>query len=161
MTRDTALDPKNVDEDKILAQAEEYLETRSAPVDPELKHVLKEKVETNEKRLEDLDESDPLHDAIERRIENKRERLESLQVHPNGAKEELLNVVAEAFVAEGFWLSEPILEALNHILFGKYGENLVIERKIVDPGSNFSEDDLFDISMVIRQRARTELDLVE
>ncbi len=161
MTENDNLDSQSVDEDEIITLAEEYLESRSTPVDPELKRVLQEKIETNEERLAKLDEEDPLYDAIERRIENKRDRLRELQSGESGNKKELLNAVADNFVAEGFWLSEPILEALNHILFGKYGESLVIERKIVEPDTNFTEDDLYEISMEIRNQAQSELELFE
>lgn len=161
MTKNNNLDSRRVGEDKIITLAEEYLENRSTPVDPELKRILQEKIETNEERLAELDEEDPLYDAVERWIENKRDQLRELQSSESGNKKELLNVVADNFVAEGFWLSGPILEALNHILFGKYGERLVIERKIVEPDTNFTEDDLYEISMEIRNQAQSELELFE
>ena len=160
MTDTNNLNSENADKTEIITLATEYLETRSAPVDPELKQVLKHKIETNEKRLAELNEDDPLYDAIERRIENKRDRLQELQSRESGEKEKLLEATADEFVAEGFWLSEPILESLNHILFGKYGESLVIERKIVEPETNFTEDDLYEISMKIRNRAQSELELL-
>lgn len=161
MTDTNNFNSENADETEIITLAEEYLETRSAPVDPELKQVLKDQVETNEERLTELSEDDPLYDAIDQRIENKRSRLRELQSRERGDKKKLLEEVSDEFVADGFWLSEPILEALNHILFGKYGESLIIERKIVEPDTNFSEDELYEISMEIRNRAQSELELLE
>jgi hypothetical protein len=152
---------EEVDADHIVALAEEYLETHSTPTDPELKQVLTEKIETWEERLADVDEGDPLHHVISEELEEKRERLHRLEAQSNGVKREFMQAVADGYVAKGFWLDQSILEALNFVLFGKYGESIVIEKKIVEPDSTFSQEDLYDISMAVRQRARDELAMME
>ena len=152
---------EEVDADHIVSLAEEYLESHSTPTDPELKQVLNEKIDTWEERLEDVDAGDPLHDVISEELEEKRERRDRLEAQSNGVKRELMEAVADGFVAKGFWLEPSILEALNFVLFGKYGESIVIEKKIVEPDSTFSQEDLYDISMAVRRRARDELAMMD
>lgn len=146
------------EESEIVELAGSYLDTHPIPTDPELKNVLRDKIETWEERLSELDDDDPLYEVTRRELDERRDRLDQLEDGQDGMKQELLSKVADDFVAEGVWLEPSVLETLNYILFGKFGDQLVVKREIINPESEFEQETLYEVSTAVRELAQEELE---
>lgn len=155
MDADTSGD---LDSDEVVSLAEDYLEKHEHPPDPELKKVIKEDLDEWEGRLKDLDEDDPLRERAEKKYEEHVERWEDVVKTENGEREQFLEVVADSFVAEGFWLHPKILRALNFILLGKFSDKLVVEREVLEEGAEFKDETIYEVSTRVREMAQNELD---
>lgn len=127
-------------------------------VDPELRKLTIKEIDEWETRRESLDPDDPIYEAVEDELADLRERREELLEKEPDAYYTFLESVAEQFVVAGFWLDKQILEALNRTLFGKYGETLVIDGRVIKPESTFEDNgSLYEISMAIRKMAQSVL----
>lgn len=145
-------------DDELVQVAERYLENSDIPPDPQLREALRTQVETWEARLGEVDQDDPLYDALESQVRDKRERYQSLSDDDPADKRKILRAAADRFVPEGAWLADPVLEALNRILFGKVGETLVVEQQIVERGVDLTEEATYEVSMAVREHAEAELE---
>jgi len=148
------------DSKEVVSLAEDYLGKHEHPPDPELKKVIKDDLDEWEERLEELDEDDPLRERAERKYEEHVERWEEVVGTENGERERLLELVADGFVAEDFWLHPKILRALNFILLGKFSDKLVVGREVVDEDTEFDDETLFEVSTDIREMAQNELEIL-
>lgn len=143
-------------ETHLVSVAHSYLETHPEGLRPKDRHLLHEELEELEDTRRTLDENDPLRPVVEDEIE----KLEALLEESDGdvdVKRELLEVVADGFVAKGFWLDPNILHALNSIFFDKDHDTLVVERQSIEPGTPLTGEDLITASNTVRERAKAEL----
>ncbi len=126
--------------------------------DPELRKLTLEEIDEWEGRRESLDHDDPLYEAATDELADLRERRKELLEREPDVYYTFLESVAEQFVVAGFWLDEQILEAINRTLFGKYGETLVVDGRVIEPESAFEDNgDLYEISMTVREMAQDML----
>ncbi len=146
-----------VDGETVLSLAERCLENRQRPPDPDMEQVVKEKMKEWGEKLDELNENDPLYRRTKEKYEEQVRRWEEL-TSEGDAETRFLEAVAEGFVAEGFWLDERVLRALNLLLFGKHSDALVVNRNVIEEGTKFDEETTYEVSTRIRRLAREELD---
>lgn len=145
--------------EEVVSLAEKCLESRQRPPDPEMEQVVKEKMREWEDKLDELDENDPLYRRTKEKYEEHVERWEEL-TSEGDSETRFLEAVSEDFLAEGSWLDEDILRALNLLLFGKHSEVLVVNRNVVEEGAEFDEETTYEVSTRVRRLAREKLDEV-
>jgi len=146
-----------IDGDEVLSLAEKCLESRERPPDPEMEQVVKEKMGEWRDKLQELDEKDPLYRRTEEKYEEQVERWEEL-TSEDDSETRFLEAASEGFLAEGFWLDERVLRALNLLLFGKHSDVLVVNRNIVKQGAEFDEETTYEVSTRVRRLSREKLD---
>ncbi|MDZ7730579.1 MAG: hypothetical protein U5K37_06200 [Natrialbaceae archaeon] len=149
------------DELEIIALAERYLDERSTVPDPEFERLLDEKIRTWEDRLEQLDPEDPLAEVIASELADKRKRLAAIDSDGNTAKRAFLERVSQRFRPQNEWLNPIVLRAINRALFDKYGDMLVVDQQLIEPDSTLDEDVVYEVAMVIRDHAATELEAMD
>lgn len=143
---------------QAVSLAEEYLERHRMELSSDRGQTYEQTIEQWQERKQGLDEDDPLYDVAEERIQEAKIKLDELQSGSEEVKTQLLRVVADGFLAEGDWLDERLLRALNMIFFDKYSPTLVIRRQVLEEGMDLTDDNLYAISKAIRDRAREELE---
>ncbi|MDG5776746.1 response regulator [Haloarculaceae archaeon H-GB2-1] len=141
---------------RVIRLAERYLESPETAPSLEGTHVYEQEIEQWEARTETLDESDPLYQTAAAEVEAY-ERLLATETDENDVEQALLEVVADGFVAEGFWLDERILRALNSILYDKYTDVFVVNRRPLEPGRDLPSGKLVAVSQAVRDLAAAEL----
>ena len=106
------------------------------------------------RRLDSLDENDPLQRVA-------REKIEELEadIHDggNGAETRFLEAVAEGFIAEGLWIDGRVKRALNLILYNRDRETFIINRQSLDDLAQNGSTSKFEVSEEVREIARKEL----
>jgi DNA-binding response OmpR family regulator len=141
---------------RVVSLAEQCLDTPRAGGRGVEKRVYQQEIEAWEERKRSLNEADPLYRTAEREIEKYRSMLADEQPEAD-AERELLAVVAEGFVAEGFWLDGRVLRALNLVLFDKYSDVFVVQRQPLEEGVDLEGQKLVDLSAAVRDLAAEEL----
>jgi DNA-binding response OmpR family regulator len=139
----------------VIALAEGYLESEATVTVGGDRKIYEMGIQEWEQRKREISENDPLHRTAEEEIRKYEELLEEMD-RGSAAARELLEIVADSFVAEGFWLDVRVRRALNKILFGKDSETLVIQRKKLESGNNLSTEQVFEISQTVREKAADE-----
>lgn len=140
-----------------IALAVDYLESHRQELSGDREQALDQKIEEWEARQADLDENDPLYRVAEERIREYKSKREQLQTDLEDLERELLEVVSEEFLATGDWMDERLLRALNLIFFDKYSDSLVVQRHVLGEGTDFEDDDLYEVSRAVRKLAADEL----
>lgn len=120
--------------------------------------VYRDALEQWRSRLDDLEEDDPLYDAVVENVRKYEGLLESEDGDPGSAEQAFMETVADSFVADDVWLDSRILEALNYVLFGKFDDTLVIERTPLNEDADLSSAKRYQVSEAVRERARQELE---
>lgn len=144
---------------RVLALAEAVIDAPRHDHGGDERSVYEEAIADWEERKRSMDPEDPLYEIAEEKIAEYRERVEtgSGGGEDHAAERELLEIVAENFVAEGFWLDSRLLKALNQLFFGKYGDSFVIEHHPLEEGADLGEGETFRASQAVRERAAEEL----
>lgn len=153
--------PEEYDEATVIALVEEYLGQNTVPSHPQLKRVLVDELTEWRRRLEEVEETDPLHDKLQSELAAKQTKYNELERRERGPKQELLTVLESQFVADGFWLDSRILRAINYVLFGKDSATVVVENIIVEPDTPLDSDAVYTVSTTIRELAREERQAVD
>ncbi|MFB6284237.1 MAG: hypothetical protein ABEK59_09960 [Halobacteria archaeon] len=150
-----------VDPEHVISLAENFLNSRSSSPDRARRNALKKNLEEWKEKKEETEEDDPLYDHVNNKYEEQQEKWNEMFGDMDENKKEFLELVSERYVAEGFWLNDTIIRALNLMLFGKLNDNLVIEREKINQGSEFEDEQLYKVSKKIRTLAQNELDLIK
>ncbi|MFB6198162.1 MAG: HalX domain-containing protein [Halobacteriaceae archaeon] len=139
---------------KIISLAEQVIENSNRSLQSEDRTRIKDEILKWEQRAESVDEGDPLYQEAQERIQDLQVRLDR---EPNEAKRQLLEAVAEGFIAEGFWLDPKIQRALNLIFYDKYDDSLVVNRRPIETAAEAGGGAKFDASQQVRQLASQKL----
>lgn len=123
--------------------------------------VYQEALEQWRKRLESLDEEDPLHAAAVENVNRYENLLESNGGGAGSTERAFLKTVADSFVADDVWLDSRVLEALNYVFYDKFDDTFVIERTPLSEDAELSSAKRYEVSQAVRERARQELEGME
>lgn len=148
---------KDVDPEDAIALAEDYLESHRQELSADRERALKDKIEKWEGRKDELEESDPLYQVANERIEEHEAKLEQHQAGTEELKRDLLKMVSNGFFATGDWMDVRLFRALNLMLFDKYSDKLVVQRHVLNEDAEFENDDLYEISRAVRELASNKL----
>lgn len=148
----------DLDAGGAISLAVEYLEGHRQSLSVDRGRGFEKKIDQWKERQVNLDESDPLYGVAEERIQEYESKLEQHETDTENLKQELLEVVSERFMADGEWLDNRLLRALNLILFDKYSDTLVVQRTVLDENAEFEDDDLYAVSRAVRDLAREQLE---
>lgn len=140
---------------EVFELAEAVIDTR--PQSSETEHVYRRQIAEWRERQAELADTDPLSRVAEAEIE-KYEGLLAEETGDRDPETALLEIVAEGFVARGFWLDERVRRALNRLFYDKRTDMFVVNRQRLDRGSDLDNGALFEVSKAVRERAQVELD---
>lgn len=146
----------------IQALAQEYLELRerveSRDVDV---GELREEREKWEKKMEKLDEDDPLFEVARENYEEADEKLSEGEESENRFSEleqEFLETVARKFVPRGEWVSLEVLRGINLCVLGEDRGYIEISTVRIEEGREIEDDEkLFDIAISVRDVVDEEI----
>lgn len=107
-----------------------------------------------ERKLEDLDEADPLYQVAMERVEELRSAVDG---GADASQEQFLEAVAEGFIAEGLWLDARVRRALNLLIYNRDREKFIINRQAISDLASQGATEKFEVSQEVRDLARKEL----
>lgn len=137
---------------RVVDLAEAVLASGTDELRPDDRRELQRERDRLEREREGLPDNDPLRSVLSAEIEE----LDSLLGADSGdvaPRQEFLDVVAEGFVAQGFWLDPTVLRALNQLFFDKESDRLVLEHRPLTPSSDLDGKELVTVSTAVRNRA--------
>lgn len=145
--------------DEYIQLCRDYLDSLDKDIDEEELEELEARIgeleEEREEYLESYGEDDVLVERVEEEINELQSQLEDIQNAVSRADElrdKVLEKTTSQFIAEGKYLDEDVLEALNHALTNKREATLRIEDWEITPDVEI-EEGVRRISHVIRKLA--------
>lgn len=150
------------DEEDFRELCNRYLKSLDADVDEERRRSLQTRIseleEEREDFLQDYGEDDVLVHRLDEQIESLRSEFKNIQdviSQSEELEETILQRTSSEYIAEGEYLSDEVLEALNHICTGSRKPQLLIKDWVV--GEDEFEEDVLDVSDYTRKIAMAKL----
>lgn len=139
---------------EIISLAEAVLQDNHEGLDSMDRVRIKKELQEWKNRVNSVPEQDPLYQEAKEHVDRLNNQLRQGQ---SEQKKQLLEAVADGFVAEGFWIDPMIQRALNMMLHNKRDDDLIVNRGSISTAAEEGGAAKFDASKEVRELARNEL----